>query len=125
MGRPKKTATDKIVSLPSDPVERSRLHSETTSVCDIMLKIDALKQTMKATIDANVERGYDRTAFTDWCKLMYDMLYDDNKKRTGIEDKSERAAEVEILANSGRSASDIVDSVTGQTVTKIRNNRNI
>ena len=116
MGRPKKTATDKIVSLPSDPVERARLHSETTSVCDIMLQIDALKQNMKATIDANVERGYDRTAFTDWCKLMYDLLYDDNKKRSGIEDKSERAAEVEILANSVRTAADITTAVTGTSV---------
>lgn len=114
MGRPKKTATEKIISLPSDPVERARLHSETTSVCDIMLQIDALKQSMKGIIDDNVERGYDRTAFTDWCKLMYDMLYDDNKKRTGIEDKSERAAEVEILANTVRTANNIVDATTEQ-----------
>ena len=79
-----------------------------------MLQIDALKQSMKGIIDDNVERGYDRTAFTDWCKLMYDMLYDDNKKRTGIEDKSERAAEVEILANTVRTANNIVDATTEQ-----------
>jgi len=113
MGRPKKENT-KIVTLPSDPVERARLNSQASMVCDIMLQIDSLKQQLDGIITDNVERGYDRPTFKSWCTLMYDRLYGDNKKIESIDASAERISEVDLLISAKRDAKTIVDSAQGE-----------